>query len=333
VTKSPTFPHPIGLLLFNRFDYAKQVLESLRAQTLPVDQSQLHISIDGYAGSKAEFQGKPDRTAAIEELARSLFPHATILSAEKNIGITEANCLLEQNMLESHPDATWIGFFEEDYVLSPDYLVITQQLISAAQPVDDIVMVAATGETLDPDNRDVAGIFPMGHLWAHLVRVSHVRERHEDVQIFRHQLSEKAYWERDRVALARIMASRGVFPIGVANDLQRLGLVFRYGRLGITTGLSYGEYIGVEGEHMSDSSFARFKFTGPTALPFDISAYDLPRLVATLRVQFHVGYAKRLAERFVIPKFVAYAAQRKFQGLSRGRRAMSLLGQAIRALF
>jgi len=42
-------------------------------------------------------------------------------------------------------------------------------------------------------------------------------------------------------------------------------------------------------------------------------------------------YAK--AGRFVIPKFVAYEAQRKFQGLSRGRRAMSLLGQAFRALF
>lgn len=333
MTKSLTFPHPIGLLLFNRFDYAKRVLESIRAQTLPVDESRLHISIDGYAGSKAEFQGKPDRTAAIFEMARSLFPNAVILQAEKNIGITESNCLLEHSMLTSHPDATWIGFFEEDYVLSPDYLAIAEQLRSAAEPIDDIVMVAATGETLDPVNRDVAGIFPMGHLWAHLVRVSHMRERHDDVQIFRQQLSGKAYWDRDKIALARLMASRGVFPIGVANDLQRLGLVFRYNRLGITTGLSYGEYIGVEGEHMSDSSFARFKFTGPTDVPFNISDVDLEPMVSSLREQFHVGYAKRLAERFVIPKFVAYAAQKKFQSLSRVRKAMSLLGQAFRALF
>ena len=333
MTNSPTFPHPIGLLLFNRFDYAKQVLESLNEQTLPVDQSQLHISIDGYAGSKAEFQGKPDRTAAIVEMARSLFPDAVILHAEKNIGITEANCLLEQNMLKSHPDATWIGFFEEDYVLSPDYLLITEQLISAAQPVDDIVMVAATGETLDPLDRDVAGIFPMGHLWAYFVRVAHVHERHSDIQIYRQELSAKPYWDRDKIALARVMASRGVFPVGIGDDHLRFGLVFRSNRIGITTGLSYGEYIGVEGEHMTEASFARFNFTGPTAVPFDISTVDLPALVPTLRAQFHVGFAKRLAESFVIPKFRAFTSQKSFQNLSRGRKVISLLGQAFRALF
>ena len=327
------FPHPIGVLLFNRFEYAEKVLTSLRAQTLPVDQSMMYISIDGYPGSKAEFQGKPDRTGEIEQMARELFPEATIRRAESNAGIAEVTFFLEDSMVTSHPEATWIGVFEEDYVLSPEYLAIVSQLSTAAHDTDDIVMVAATGETLDPLNRDEAGMFPMGHLWAHLVRVTHVRERHDDLQIFRQQLSAKAYWERDRIALARTMASRGVFPIGVANDLQRLSLVFRFNRLAITTGRSYGEYIGVEGEHMSDSSYARFKFTGPTTVPFDIRAVDLPSMVSTLRVQFHIGYAKRLAERFVIPKFAAYSAQQKFQKLSRGRKALSLLGQALRSFF
>lgn len=333
VTNTPTFPYPIGLLLFNRFDYAQRVLQSLKAQTLPVDQSMLCISIDGYAGSKAEFQGKPDQTAAIFDMARSLFPNATILSAAKNIGITEANCLLEDNMLKSHPDSTWLGFFEEDYVLSPNYLSISEQLISAAQPLDDFVLVAATGETLDPDNRDTPGVFPIGHLWAYFVRVAHVHERHDGIQDYRLQLSGKSYWERDKIPLARVMASRGVFPVGIGDDHLRLGLMFRFNRLGITTGLSYGEYIGVEGEHMSDRAFGRFKFTGPTDVPFDISTVDLPTLVPTLRAQFHAGFAKRLAERFVIPKFMAVSAQKELQNLSRLRRAIALFRQAFRALF
>jgi hypothetical protein len=333
VAKSPTFPHPIGLLLFNRIEYAQKVLESLKSQTLPVDQSKLCISVDGYAGSKAEFQGKPDHTAAIVDMARSLFPNATVLSATKNIGITEANCLLEENMLKSHPDATWLGFFEEDYVLSPDYLSIVDQLISAAQPLDDVVLVAATGETLDPVNRGISGVFPIGHLWAYFARVAHVHERHDDIQVYRQQLSGKSYWERDKIELARVMASRGVFPVGIGDDHLRLGLVFRFNRIGLTTGLSYGEYIGVEGEHMSDGSFARFNFTGPTTVPFDDNTIDLPALVPTLRAQFHAGFAKRLAERFVIPKFRAVSAQKKLQNLSRGRKAIALLGQAFRALF
>ncbi len=333
MAKSPTFPHPIGLLLFNRVEYAQKVLESLKSQTLPVDQSKLCISVDGYAGSKAEFQGKPDHTAAIVDMARSLFPNATVLSATKNIGITEANCLIEENMLKSHPDATWLGFFEEDYVLSPDYLSIVDQLISAAQPLDDVVLVAATGETLDPVNRGISGVFPIGHLWAYFARVAHVHERHDDIQVYRQQLSGKSYWERDKIELARVMASRGVFPVGIGDDHLRLGLVFRFNRIGLTTGLSYGEYIGVEGEHMSDGSFARFNFTGPTTVPFDDNTIDLPALVPTLRAQFHAGFAKRLAERFVIPKFRAVSAQKKLQNLSRGRKAIALLGQAFRALF
>jgi hypothetical protein len=332
--KNPvTFPHPIGLLLFNRVEYAQKVLESLNAQTLPVDQSTLYISIDGYEGSKAEFQGKPNHTAEIVEMARALFPNATILIAAKNIGITEANCVLEENMLKSHPNASWLGFFEEDYVLSPDYLSIAEQLISAAQSLDDLVMVAATGETLDPDNRDIPGVFPIGHLWAYFVRVAHVHERHDEIQVYRHQLSEKSYWERDKISLARLMASRGVFPVGIGDDHLRLGLMFRFNRIGITTGLSYGEYIGIEGEHMSGGSFARFNFTGPTSVPFDINSVDFPALIPTLRAQFHAGFAKRLAERFVIPKFKAFASQKKTEDLPRGRKIISHLRQAFRALF
>jgi len=332
--KNPlTFPHPIGLLLFNRVDYARQVLTSLSAQTLPLDQSKVYISIDGYAGSKAEIQGKPDNTKAIAELAKALFPNATILRAEKNIGIAEAYFALEESMLKSHPDAHWIGFFEEDYVPSPDYLAITAQMSAAAQPVEDIAVVAATGETLDPDNRDVKGIFPIGHLWAYLVRVTHVRERHDDLQVFRQQMSGKPYWDRDKIALALVMASRGVFPIGVANDYQRLSLMFRFNRIGVTTGLSYGEYIGVEGEHMTEKSFARFNFSAPTTVPFDIKNVDFPASISTLRDQYRADFAKSLAEQYVIPKIRAFTAQKSFKNLPRRRRVASLLGQAFRALF
>ena len=328
--KSAAFPHPIGLMLFNRIEYARKVLESLKAQTVPVDQSKLYISIDGYVGSKPEFQGKPDNTSAIEEMARSLFSNATIRRLQNNIGFTESKSFIEESMLTSHPDATWLGFFEEDYALGSDYLSIAEQLVSAAQPLDDVVVVAATGETLDPDHRDVEGIFPIGHLWAYFVRASHVHERQDEIRVYRRQLSRKSYWERDKIALARVMASRGVFPAGIGDDHMRLGLMFRFNRVGITTGLSYGEHIGIEGEHMTEKSFARFNFTRPTTVPFDISAVDLPALVPTLRAQFHAGFAKRLAERFVIPKMQAFSAQKSFESLSRWRRAISLIRQAFR---
>ena len=331
--KNPvTFPHPIGLMLFNRFEYSEQVLMSLSAQTLPVDQSKLYISIDGYAGSKAELQGKPDSTRAIEELARATFPNATIRRGEINT-FPESLRYLEDSMLASHPDATWLGCFEEDYVLGPEYLAIIAQMSSAAEPVDDIAILAATGETLDPDKRDMEGIFPIGHLWAYLVRVAHVRERRDDLQIFREQMSGKPYSDRDKSALALVMASRGVFPVGVGNDHHRLNLAFKFNRIGITTGLSYGEYIGAEGEHMTEKSFARFNFSPPTSVPFDTSTVDFSAMVPDLRDQFRADFAKRLAERYVIPKIRAFSAQKNFQSMSRWRRAAALFGQAFRSLF
>ena len=332
--KNPvTFPHPIGLLLFNRFDYAQQVLTSLSKQTLPLDQSKVYISIDGYTGSKAEIQGKPDQTYAIEELARTVFPNATIRRFEKNIGIAEAYFALEESMLESHPDAQWIGFFEEDYVPSSDYLAITAQMSAAAQPVEDIAMVAATGETLDPDDRDANGIFPIGHLWAYLERVAHSRERREDLEVFRQQMSTSRYWDLDKIALARVMASRGVFPVGVINDYQRLSLMFRFNRIGVTTGLSYGHYIGVEGEHMTKKSFARFNFSAPTTVPFDITTVDFPASISSLRDQYRADFAKSLAELYVIPKIRAFQAHKAFKSLPRTKQAISLFRQAFRALF
>jgi hypothetical protein len=198
---------------------------------------------------------------------------------------------------------------------------------------DDIAILAATGETLDPDKRDLEGIFPIGHLWAYLVRVAHVRERRDDLQIFREQMSGKPYSDRDKSALALVMASRGVFPVGVGNDHHRLNLAFKFNRIGVTTGLSYGEYIGAEGEHMTEKSFARFNFSPPTSVPFDISTVDLSAMVPDLRDQFRADFAKRLAERYVITKIRAFSAQKSFQSMSRWRRAAALFGQAFRSLF
>jgi hypothetical protein len=236
-------------------------------------------------------------------------------------------------LLASHSDATWWGKFEEDYVLSPDYLAITAQMSSAAEPIKDIAMVSATGEALDPDKRNVEGIFPMGHLWAYLVRVEHVLERRDDLQLFREQMSSKPYWDREKIPLALVMASRGVFPIGVANDHQRLGLVFKFNRIAVTTGLSYGQYIGAEGEHMTEKSFARFNFSPPTSVPFDIRTVNFAATVHDLRDQFRADFAKRLAERYVIQKMRAFSAQQSFQKLSRWRRAISLMREAFRTLF
>jgi hypothetical protein len=79
------FPYLLSVLLFNRPDYARPALESLKEQTLPVAADRLLLSIDGYAGSKDEALGRTDRTPEVEEIAYELFPEACIKRAPRNI--------------------------------------------------------------------------------------------------------------------------------------------------------------------------------------------------------------------------------------------------------
>ena len=331
MTANSVFPYPVGVLLFNRPEYARQVLESLASQTIPVNPATLYFSIDGFSGSKSEMRGATDHTATIAHLVREFFPDAHLLSAESNRGIPQSYVALETRMRKDNPKASWLGFFEEDYVLGVDYLRTILDLSDAAP--DDIVMVSASGETLDPSHRGSDGVFPMGHLWAFLVRISHLDERFDAITVYRDAVALRPYWNRDRIRLATTLASIGVIPHGVGNDHSFLGLVYRYGRLAITTGKSYGRYIGVEGEHMTEKSFGRFSFEDETTSTLNVAALDLPGSLSTLHAQFHAGFALRMAERFVIPKFRRYEADQRILNASRWTRFRVYAGQAIRALF
>jgi hypothetical protein len=105
------FPYSISVLLFNRPEYARPSLESLKEQTLPVAADRLLLSIDGYAGSKDEALGRADRTAEVEEIAHDLFPEARIRRALRNIGIARHYALVEQQAFEPRA-ARWAAFFE-----------------------------------------------------------------------------------------------------------------------------------------------------------------------------------------------------------------------------
>lgn len=331
MTAPKTFPYPVGVLLFNRPDYARKVLQSLADQSLLIEQPKIYVSIDGFRGSKAEMRGDVDHTVAIEQLVREFFPNANIRRHESNKGIMESYVLLESAMRENNLTAPWFGFFEEDYVLGRDYLR-TILAMAEASP-DDIVMVSASGETLDDKYRGKEGVYPMGHLWGFLMRSTHMDERRESLDVYCNALVGRPYWDRDRVLLARTLASVGIIPHGVGNDHSFLGAVYRFGRLAITTGKSYGRYIGVEGEHMTEKSFGRFSFEDETTGTLDIASLDLPGSLPKLHALFHEGFALRMAERFVIPKFKRFAEDRKLRNSSRWNRFRVYGGQAIRALF
>ncbi len=267
------FAHPVSVLLFNRPDYALITLESLRDQTLPVSPERLIVSIDGYPGSKDEALGKADRTGEVAELARTMFPGATVRSAPFNLGIARHFALVEQLTFDDDAQE-WATFFEEDFELAPSYLEVMTELIAHVHAEGRIVQVSATGDTMVPEATDAEVLRPMFHAWAFALRRSHYLERKAIIDAYLEELAEVPYYQRDHVAVISRLVDFGLYPIGSAQDRVKQAIRKHFGVLAVTTARPYGRYIGVEGEHSTPESFAELGYDNPPSIPDEVPEFD-----------------------------------------------------------
>jgi len=328
----PQFPFPVGVLLFNRPEYAEKTLRGLADQTMPVAGKRVVIVIDGYSGSKAEKNRQADRTAEVEAIARAVFPDAHISISPHNVGIAHAFDLLEKALRDCDPKAEWYGFFEEDYVPNSTYLATIAALATQATRSTRIAAVSATGEIFGEVTRGADSVYPLSRLWAFLMRASHLDERRSHIDGYLAAVAENPYWQRDKPAIARALASMGVLPIGVSQDQVKLSLLAHFDRYGISTGSSQGEYIGVIGEHMTEKSFARFGFSSSTSAPFDASAVSVGALEPDLHREARIGFASKVARAYVIPRYDAFSARLTELERPRLTRALGAFARGFRIL-
>lgn len=327
----PQFPFPVGVLLFNRPEYAEKTLRGLANQTLPVPGNRVVIVIDGYTGSKAQKSGQPDRTAEVEAIARGVFPEAHISIAPHNLGIAHAFDLLERNLRDCDPKSMWYGFFEEDYVPNRTYLATIAALAAQSAKFPRIAAVSATGEIFGEATRGVDSVYPLSRLWAYLMRASHLDERRHCIDEYLAAVARNPYWQRDKPAIATALASIGVLPIGVSQDQVKLSLLNHFHRFGVSSGSSQGEYIGVIGEHMTEKSFARFGFTSST-VSFDSAKVSVGALEPELHQEALIGFASKVARAYVIPRYEAFSARATELQRPRINRSLRAFARGFRIL-
>lgn len=254
-TSNPThFPYPIALILFNRPDYAGQVLESLASQTLSVDPKRVVVVRDGYQGSRYEHEGVPDRTAEVDRLVGEYFPEALLFAQERNLGIARAFDLAE-NTVFAWRKAKWAAFFEEDFVLDEPYLAQLDRMIAHATPSPEVAVLSATGDYPSPMRRGASSLYPLQHLWAFALRRTHWLERKHVVERYLDALGEAPYWQRDHLGIQTVMAEAGLLVAGSSQDYIKRSVLIEHGRLALTTGAAFGSYIGREGEHFTPELF------------------------------------------------------------------------------
>jgi hypothetical protein len=266
---------PITVLLFNRPDETLRTLDSLLAQVPAISQASLTLSVDGFRGSRDEFIGRPDRTSEVAALARQLFPCATVLTHDHNLGIARHYHEAESRAFED-PSARWALFFEDDYVLGTNYI---ENLIHVVEKVDHderVVVASATGDSWGSDHRGGDSLYPMNHAWAFALRRSHHVERGTHVAAYLASMDECRYFERDFERVTRDMASVGVLTLGTSQDYAKQAIRVAMGRVAVTTGRPHGRYIGSSGEHFTPEIFTKLGYDAqPCPSPGKINLPDI----------------------------------------------------------
>jgi hypothetical protein len=253
------FRFPIAVLLFNKPEETEVVLQSLCNQDLEVDPSRLFISIDGFSGSKNEYAGDQDRTQEVFEIAQKLLPNATIFRQNKNLGIAQQFALLEQICFDL-PKSDWVFFQEDDFELGQNYLRIIAELIAFLGDVDEVVTLAATGDSLVLELNSELPFRPLNHHWSYALRRSHAEERSTLHNSYLDSVKDDSYFKRDNEKIKELMAQLDVFPIGSSQDYVKHALRIHYRKLAVTTTSRFGKYIGRRGENFTEDLYERMGY-------------------------------------------------------------------------
>lgn len=250
---------PLTVLLFNRPEESRRVLESLARQTCPVPPGMMTLSVDGFRGSRDESLGLPDRTSEVAEVARECFPRATVVTHEHNLGIARHFDEVESASF-GNSDSQWALFFEDDYVLASNYLESLIHTIDSVRHDPRVAVVSATGDALGPKTRGQDSLYPMDHAWAFALRRSHHEERRPHIRAYLDLIHGSPYYLRDYDTVTTGMADIGILTLGTSQDYVKQAIRVALDRVAVTTGHVYGEYIGINGEHFTPEIFSELRY-------------------------------------------------------------------------
>jgi hypothetical protein len=141
-----TSPAPIFVMSFNRPDYLRAVLASLRAQTgSDIDGRDIYLFQDGAVNAVSGLRHATDEDiAASVAVFREAFPRGTVMEAPGNLGVALNFDRAETFGFETL-GAESIVFLEDDMVLAPHYLQMLDALTATHADDPRVGYVAAYG--------------------------------------------------------------------------------------------------------------------------------------------------------------------------------------------
>jgi len=140
----------LGIQLCGRVDIAKESLTAVRSQLL-LENWNLDVTI------LIDLSNKPDAVIVRDEIhafAQELFPTANFILPERNLGIARSFLHLQASVFSELDISDWAFFLEEDIILEPLHLTLTERLIGAVKTFKSIQRVSIFQGVYDQVERE-----------------------------------------------------------------------------------------------------------------------------------------------------------------------------------
>jgi hypothetical protein len=261
-------------MAFNRPDYLRQVLSSLRAQDLEgcAARFTFHFFQDGAVNRYSGVRYADDEDiAACTALARALMPGIDLHVSPDNIGVAEMFAAAESFVFD-RLEADYAIFLEDDMVLDPRYLRTMAGIREHTVEHEEIGVFAAYGN----HNLEGAGVseclgrpqawVPLGQHWAFAVTRTHWRAIQPFMRKYQEIVHHRDYRRRNHVAVRSLLDASGTPSRDTSQDKAKAVAAFLASRLRLNIELPLGRYIGEHGVHFRPELYRQLGYDRPPAV-------------------------------------------------------------------
>ncbi len=249
---------------FNRPQYLARVLASIKTQTPEIDQRRIHLFQDGAvnAYSKVEYAKQEDISTCIT-LFRNLFPRGEVHLSLDNIGICE-NFLRAERFAFVTLDAPIAYFFEDDLVLSPEYVATLDVLRRNFEQEPRIGYFSAVGNfRASPAVQDEKKheTIKMGHLWGFALTQIHWNKMQPILSAYYELVCGNDYRRRPHDKIRALFRKWNISKAETSQDSAKDIATLLLGGWRASTFICLAQYIGEQGTHSTPDGFSNKGFS------------------------------------------------------------------------
>jgi hypothetical protein len=292
---------PVVLFSFNRPRYLDQVCAGLAAQKgVALEQSRIWLLQDG---AVSPLTGR--RFARDQDIADSIavfrchFPRGRVMAAPHNLGVAR-NILRGEKLVFEGLEQEIGYFFEDDLIPGPWYLWALERLRELTEPHPRVAYFGAYGDHRRSYPGPLVKYIPLEHHWGFALRRQGWLRIMEWLRPYYALLDGRDYPDRDHARIFRLYEPLVVGTEASSQDAAKSLACMELGLTRVMTTVSFGRYIGEEGQSFSPEHFRAMGFDRHSIAEGDQFDFAPLALDTLLRVDgFHRRHYERLRrERF-----------------------------------